>query len=161
MSVQSGYFLGFIVLIFLMAFVYFLQYHGLIPCPLCILQRIVMIALSVVFFIGMLQPCKKIGNMTIGVIGLLLSLTGIILAARQAWLQHMPPSSQGGCGVSLTYLLNILPVTDVIKMVWQGGTECSELGWVFLGLSLAEWSLITFGLFFIFIILQLKRSLRA
>jgi disulfide bond formation protein DsbB len=159
-SVQFGYFLGFVVLVFLMGFVFFLQQQGLIPCPLCILQRIMMLALSVVFFIAMLRPFKKAGNLVLGMMGLFITLFGMLLAGRQSWLQYTPPIGQGGCGVNLKYLLSILPVTDVAKMIWQGGTECSELGWVFLGLSLAEWSLITFGLFFIFIILQLKRSFK-
>jgi disulfide bond formation protein DsbB len=159
-SVRFSYFLGFIVLLFLMGFVFFLQQHGLIPCPLCILQRMMMIALSVVFFMGMLLPLKKTGNIILGIMGLMVTVAGMLLAARQTWLQYTPPIGQGQCGVSLQYLLSILPITDVAKMIWQGGTECSELGWVFLGMSLAEWSLITFGLFFIFVILQLNRSLK-
>jgi disulfide bond formation protein DsbB len=119
-----------------------------------------MFSLSIVFFMGMLWPFKKIGNIIICSMGLLLTTAGMILATRQSWLQYMPPRAEGECGVSLQYLLNILPVSDVAKMVWQGGTECSEVGWLFLGLSLAEWSLILFGLFFIFIMLQLKRSLK-
>jgi len=159
-SIQLGYFLGFIITLCFMGFTFFLQSQGLIPCPLCLLQRIMMILLSLVFFIGMFSPFKKTGNIILGLIGLLITFAGMLLAGRQAWLQYIPPLNQGGCGVSLTYLLSILPITDVAKMIWQGGTECSELGWVFLGLSLAEWSLIIFGFFFLFVILQIKRSLK-
>jgi disulfide bond formation protein DsbB len=159
-SVRFGYFLGFIAILFLMGFAYFLQHQGLIPCPLCILQRIMMISLCILFFIGMIRSFKKTGNIILGSMALILSLMGMLLAGRQSWLQYMPPQESGGCGVSLEYLLSILPVSDVAKMVWQGGTECSELGRVFWGMSLAEWSLMAFGIFFIFVVLQLKRSLR-
>jgi len=158
LSIRFGYFLGFIAILFVIGFDYFLQSHGLIPCPLCILQRIMMIALSIVFFIGMLRNYRRVGNTILCILGIFITFFGMILAGRQSWLQHVPPVGTGECGVSLDYLLSLLPLNEVAKMVWQGGTECSELGWVFLRLSLAEWSLIMFGFFFIFVIVQLKRS---
>jgi disulfide bond formation protein DsbB len=159
-SVRQGYMLGFFIILLLEGFVYFLQSEGISPCPLCLLQRWMMGALCALFFVGMLFHFKKTGNKVIGIIGILITLTGMLLAGRQTWLQHIPPIGNGGCGVSLQYLVSVLPFFDVLKLVWQGGTECSETGWVFLHLSLAEWSLILFGIFFIFVILQLKRSLK-
>lgn len=158
-SIQRGYFLGFIVILLMVGFVFFLQSRGVLPCPLCLLQRMMMMALSVVFFIGMLWPFKRIGNSVLGVLGMAITVGGMLLAGRQVWLQYLPPMSTGGCGVNLQYLLSILPFTDVMKIVWQGGTECSALGWVFLHLSLAEWSLVAFGGFFIFVLVQFKRGL--
>jgi protein dithiol:quinone oxidoreductase len=159
-SVRVNYFLGFVVLLFLMGFSFLLQYQGIVPCPLCLLQRMMMMALIIVCFIGIVCPFKKTGYIVLNMVGLLISLMGMLLAGRQIWLQYTPPIGQGECGVSLYYLLNILPMADVAKIVWQGGTECSEVGWVFLGLSLAAWSLLLFGSFFIFMIWQLKRSLK-
>ena len=75
-----------------------------------------------------------------------------------SFLQHMPYSSLGDCGISLQYLFKIFPFTDAMKQLWQGGTECSQHGYEFLNLSLAEWSLIAFIVFFFFVILQLKRA---
>ena len=84
---------------------------------------------------------------------------GILLSGRQVWLQHVPPSSLGECGASLTYMFQTLPVMKVINHVWTGGIECSQQGWTFMYLSLAEWSLLGFLGFFVFAVLQLKRSL--
>jgi disulfide bond formation protein DsbB len=159
-SVRQGYLLGFIVIILMISFVYFLESQGIVPCPLCLLQRMMMISLTIIFGIGMLFPFKKVGNILVGLLGLIITFCGMLLAGRQVWLQHMPPIGNGGCGVSLQYLLSVLPFTDVLKLVWQGGAECSERGWIFLYLSLAEWSLILFGIFFIFVMVQLKRGLK-
>lgn len=160
-SVRRAYFFSFLILVCFTGFTFYLQSQGFTPCALCLLQRSLMIILSIVFFIGMLFHFNKWGTLLFGMSGLIVTFAGMLLAGRQSWLQYMPPQGSGNCGVSLQYLINILPMTEVAKMVWQGGTECSELGWVFMGLSLAEWSLITFGVFFIFILLQLKRSLNA
>jgi disulfide bond formation protein DsbB len=158
-SVRFGFFLGFLATVALMAFAYFLEYHGFIPCPLCLSQRVMMIGLVLTCFIGMLRAFKKSGNIVLCIFGLIFSLGGMLLAARQTWLQYAPVQGDGGCGVSLQYLLSVFPITEVIQIVWHGGAECSEVGWTILGLSLAEWSIVTFGMFFIFIILQFKRSL--
>jgi disulfide bond formation protein DsbB len=160
LSVRQGYLVAFLIILLIMGFIFLLQSQGIVPCPLCLLQRMMMIFLSLTFFMGMLFPFKKKGNLFVGIMGIIITSAGMLLAGRQAWLQHMPPVGNGGCGVSLQYLFSLLPLTDVMKLVWQGGTECSELGWVFLHLSLAEWSFILFGLFFIFLGWQLKRSFR-
>ncbi|MBV8801534.1 MAG: disulfide bond formation protein B [Gammaproteobacteria bacterium] len=159
-SVRQGYFFAFLIVLLILGFIFLLQSQGVIPCPLCLLQRMMLIGLSIIFFIGMIFPFKKRGQFFIGFLGILTSTLGLVFAGRQAWLQHMPPVGNGGCGVSLEYLFNLLPFVDVMKLVWQGGTECSEIGWVFLHLSLAEWSFILFGLFFIFILWQLRRRVK-
>ena len=81
---------------------------------------------------------------------------GILLSGRQVWLQHVPPNGLGECGISLTYMFKIFPFTEALKHVWRGGTECSEQGFVFLNLSLAEWSLLWFILFFILFTYEIK-----
>lgn len=159
-SIRLTYFVGFLIIVSLLGMAAYLEiYQGINPCPLCILQRIVLITLGVIFFFGMVLRINKIGYCMFGVLGLIVSLGGILLSGRQVWLQNVPQEGLGECGVSLQYMFKIFPVTEALQHVWRGGTECSQHDWEFLHLSLAEWSLIWFIVFFILVIVQLKRAI--
>ena len=41
-------------------------------------------------------------------------------------------------------MLNVFPFADAIRMILSGSGECAEVQWRFIGLSIAEWSLIMF-----------------
>jgi disulfide bond formation protein DsbB len=43
-------------------------------------------------------------------------------------------------------MLENFPLTQVLPKVFRGGGDCAEKGWVFLGLSIAGWSLVWFSL---------------
>lgn len=130
---------------------------GMVPCPLCILQRYMMIGIGVMFFLGAIGKWNYCIAFIIRMFGALFSIGGILFAGRQVWLQHIPKEGLGECGASLSYMLKILPLTETVKHVWRGGIECSEQGFVFLNLSLAEWSLIWFVIFFILFAMQQRK----
>lgn len=153
------YLLGFILMAALLGSAFFLQtYKGMSPCPLCLLQRMMMVALGTLFFVGAVVRLTRWGNLGLGFLGLLVGAGGVSLAGRQVWLQISPPGSSGDCGASLDYLWHVLSVKEAIKQVWQGGMECSQTGWEFFHLSLAAWSLIGFTILFLLVILQLIRA---
>ncbi|MCC2666376.1 MAG: dsbB 2 [Gammaproteobacteria bacterium] len=149
---------GLILIITLLALAYFLQIHkGINPCPLCLLQRLIMGLLGIIFLAGIIIPFKRRWQILWGIVGLLIGISGVLLSSRQVWLQVSPPHSLGDCSASLSYIFNALSLPDAIKQIWQGGMECSQMGWEFLHLSLAAWSLISFsGLCLLFIILLLR-----
>jgi disulfide bond formation protein DsbB len=77
----------------------------------------------------------------------LLALTagvGAAIAGRQVWLQHLPADRIPECGPGLDFLLETSPLTETIKTVLRGSGDCAKVDWTFLGLSIAEWSLINF-----------------
>lgn len=153
------YLLGLILIVVLLGTAFFLQtFEGMIPCPLCLLQRITMVMLSIIFLAGTLLKLKKWGNLWLGFSGFLIGACGILLSGRQVWLQLSPPVTSGDCGANLSYLLRALPIQKVIQEVWQGGMECSQTGWEFLHLSLAAWSLVGFTLLLLLVIVQLIRA---
>ena len=148
-SFRGAFFLGFLITALLLGKAAYLQVdEGLSPCPLCVLQRTTFALLSAIFFFGALIHYKRGGRLFFTFLGMMISLVGIIFSFRQVWLQQHPSVDAGECGVSLTYLLKIMPFQEVIETVWRGGAECSRIEWIFWGLSLAEWSLIWFGIFF-------------
>jgi disulfide bond formation protein DsbB len=74
------------------------------------------------------------------------SLAGIAIAARHIWIQAQPPGSVAACGADLNYMMDILPLTEVISKVLTGSGECGELNWSLLGLSMPWWVAIALGL---------------
>lgn len=158
-SLRLTYFIGLIFVSLAVAIPIYLQvYSNINPCPLCILQRITFALLGVIFFFGAAANFKKMGHIFFGMMACLISTLGIVLAGRQVWLQHFPASIRSDCGASLQYLLQVLPVTQVLKKVFIGGAECSQVDWEILGLSLAGWSLICFAVFLLFSLCQLFRA---
>lgn len=154
---QRNYFIGFFVIGSMLAMSVYLQQKGIVPCPLCILQRLTLSMLGLFFLFGV--ACKiKFCRISTGIVSALLCILGIILAGRQVWLQHDPQSVHGSCEVSLQYMLQTFPLKDVLVNIFQGSAPCSEVGWEFLRLSLAEWSLIFFTIFLLFSLWQLRKG---
>lgn len=142
---RIAYFLAFFVCATLIGYALYLQYiEGLEPCPLCVFQRICVIVMGIIFLIaGFHHP----GRAGATVYALLLSVAGgagIAFAARQVWLQSLPPEQVPTCSMGLNYMLDTLPFTEVLKKVFEGSGECAEKAWEFLHLSLAAWMLVFF-----------------
>lgn len=118
---------------------------GLIPCPLCIFQRVAFAALGVVFLIGGLHaPRGRGGRRAYGVLALLAAAIGIGIAGRHVWIQHLPPDQVPSCGPGLDYMRELMPITSVIRKVLTGSGECARVDWTFLGMSMPEWSVLSF-----------------
>lgn len=158
-SIRLTYFFGFLLTTTVIATTFYLQkYDGMMPCPLCVLQRIAFGLLGVLFFFGILTGENKIGRWLIGTLGALTAFGGIFLSGRQVWLQHLPPDKNADCGVSLEYLMHVLPYDQLLAKILQGTAECSVKSWELLGFSLAEWSFLFFILLFILCIAQMLRK---
>jgi disulfide bond formation protein DsbB len=109
------------------------------PCPLCIFQRVATIATGVVFLLAFLHNPAKTGARVYGVLIGVSALGGIAVAGKHIWIQAQPPGSIPACGASLDYLMDIMPIMDVIKKVLFGAGECAKIDWRFLGLSMPWW----------------------
>ena len=66
------------------------------------------------------------------------------MSGRHLWLQSLPEDEVPACGPGLDYLMDIFPLSDVIRMVLQGDGSCAEVVWSFMGLSLPGWTLVGF-----------------
>jgi disulfide bond formation protein DsbB len=118
---------------------------GLAPCPLCIFQRVGVMATAIVLIIAALHnPAGRIGRVFYGVFGLITVAGGAFVAGRHVWLQSLPADKVPSCGPNLDYMMDILPLQDVVAMVLTGSGECAEISVTLLGLSLPAWTLIGF-----------------
>jgi disulfide bond formation protein DsbB len=142
---RAAYFLGFLVCAGLMAFALYLQYGlDLEPCPLCVFQRMAMIATGVVFLVAALHNPRRGGAAFYAVLTLIIAGIGAGLAAWQVWIQGQPKGSVPACGMGLDYMLDTMPLFDVIARVLKGSGECADQGWVFLGLAIPSWTFVFF-----------------
>lgn len=155
---------GFIFCFSVLLAAYYIEYQLLIePCPLCLLQRIVFALIGLVFFIGYLANPVNIGRYLSSAMISLFAMMGIALAARQIWLQHLPPDQVPSCSAGVERLLELYPILDVLSLILKGTAECAEIDFEILTLPLSNWSLLGFsGFFFIsiaLIVLQKKRRI--
>ena len=141
---------GFLISAGLIGFALYAQYVlQMDPCPLCILQRVVFIALGLVFLVGGLHAPRGGGRWAYVGLLVLVALVGIGIAARHLWIQSLPPDQIPSCGAPLGYLLETRAsnggLVRVLLKVLSGSGECAAVQTI-LGLSMPWWSLIWFVL---------------
>jgi disulfide bond formation protein DsbB len=133
---------GFLVCAGLMAYALYAQYGlGLEPCPLCIFQRIGVILVGVTFLAAALHHPRDRGRYAYAGLVALFALLTAAVAARQLYIQSLPPGTLPSCGAPLAMMMRFMPVTEVVRRVLSGSGECSEVNWRFLGLAMPAWVL--------------------
>lgn len=131
---------GFLVCSGLMGFALFAQYVLLLdPCPLCSLQRLAVIALGVVFLVATLHDPSGWGRRVYAGLLAIAALGGAGVAAWHVRMQNLPPDQVPSCGPGLDYMLDTLPLTEVLGKIFSGSGECADVVWQFLGLSMPGW----------------------
>lgn len=141
---------GFLACAGLIGFALFAQYRmGMNPCPLCILQREVFIAMGVVFLVAGLHAPRGWGRWVYVGLVVVLALVGIGIAWRHLWIQAQPPGTVSSCGAPLGYLMETRDshggILGVLRLVLSGSGECAKVEDV-LGLPIPLWSLVWYVL---------------
>jgi disulfide bond formation protein DsbB len=140
---RAGNLLGFAACAGLLGYALYAQFVlHLEPCPLCIFQRIGIAAIGVLFLLAALHDPKRWGARVYGTLQLVAALATIGVAARHVWIQHQPEGSVPACGAGLSYMLEVFPVTAVIRKVLTGSGECAKVTWNLFGISMPGWVLI-------------------
>jgi disulfide bond formation protein DsbB len=116
---------------------------GLAPCPLCIFQRVAVISVGVLFLLAALHDPGTTGGRVYGGLMLVAVACGVGIAGRHTWIQAQPPGTVPACGADLNFLMDIMPITQVVQKVLTGSGECGTVDWRFLGLSMPWWVLIS------------------
>lgn len=152
--------LGFLICVGLLAYAFYMEYVlYLEPCPLCWLQRGVFLGFATLFLWCALHNPKAWGRFIYIAVFAVLTLLGAGLAGRQLWLQSLPPDQVPECGLGVSYMMEIMPLMEVISWAAQGTGECAEVQWTFLGLSIPGWTFIAFlGLGLITILSLFRKS---
>ena len=144
----------------LLSYGYYLQYfQAQDPCPLCLLQRGFYYAVGLTLLVAAIHGPGRIGVRIYSGAAFLFAAGGFGVAARQVYLQHLPPELVPACGPDLFYMLDNFPIARTLQLLLRGSGQCAEVHWRFLGLSIAEWSLLSFaGLAVVALFLALRKS---
>jgi disulfide bond formation protein DsbB len=140
---RPAYFLGVLVCAGLMGWALWIQYGlGLDPCPLCALQRMAVVAIGIVFLIAGLHNPGRTGAAVYAALTFVIGAFGIVTAMRHVWIQSLPKGEVPACGMGLNYMLETLPLTDVLTKVFKGSGECAEKAWMLFGLAIPSWTFV-------------------
>ncbi|MTI14061.1 disulfide bond formation protein B [Sansalvadorimonas verongulae] len=131
---------------------------GMEPCPLCMSQRVVVAAIALTSLIAAVHNPDSLGRRRYGCTVLLLAIIGAALAIRQLYLQGLPPEQAPACMPGVSYLVDILPLVDLLTIMLSGTGDCAQVQWVFLGLSIPGWTLICFIAYACFGFFELLRK---
>ena len=125
--------------------IYFQFVGGLEPCPLCISQRIMVLALALVLLLAfLLNPRSVAGVRGWAVAGFVTALLGASVSGRHVWLQHLPADEVPACGPGIEYMFHYFPLSDTLRAMLTGTGECAKVDWTLLGLSMPAWVLLCF-----------------
>lgn len=129
----------------------------LAPCPFCIFQRLLYMVIGVLALAGVILPIGRL--LWLGAIALL-ALMGAGVAGYQSWMQAFP-HLVNECGFSDPNAIERL--VDWLGMLWPSfflaTGFCSSREWVFLELSMANWSfLIYLGIVAYVVLLRDKKD---
>jgi disulfide bond formation protein DsbB len=116
----------------------------LMPCPLCVFQRMAVIALGLVFLVAALHNPADRGSLVYGTLVGITAATGAGVAGRHIWLQNLPADEVPACGPGFEYIVDAFPLSEALRMIFTGSGECATIDWQFLGLSMPTWVLISF-----------------
>jgi protein dithiol:quinone oxidoreductase len=140
----------------LLAYGLYLQHVvGLVPCPMCIVQRYALVLVALIA--GLTATGKGRGVHVTGIVLMLLAAGfGAFVAARQSWLQWYPPEVVS-CGRDFYGMIENFPLQRAIPMIFKGGGDCIAVDWTFLGGSIANWSFLCFVGIFVLGVTQVLR----
>jgi disulfide bond formation protein DsbB len=140
---RVGNLFGFVACLGMMMFALFAQYVlEMEPCPLCIFQRVAVIAIGALFLVAAIHGAGRIGRRIYAIFLVLFSLAGAGVSGRHIWLQNLPKDQVPSCGPDLDFMLDTFPILEVLSIVLSGSGECAEVSWRFLGLTIPGWTLI-------------------
>lgn len=159
-SIRLVYFLLFAACTGMMVVALIMQYvFSMDPCPLCITQRIFVVAAGLVALAAALHNPATTGKNIYAGLGALASLVGGGVSTRHVWLQNLPEDQVPACGPGLSYMFEALPFQEALSLLFAGDGNCAEAGWTFLGLTIPAWTLISFiGLTGVFVWQGLRKN---
>lgn len=115
----------------------------LAACPLCILQRMACLLLALAALPGLLFNRVRILRILSALLMLACTLTGAGIAAYQTWIQRVAQDVQCS-GEAAWWELLVDRAGEQFPLLFQASGLCSDPAWTLFGLSLAEYSLLSF-----------------
>jgi disulfide bond formation protein DsbB len=122
------------------AAVYLQQTQGMLPCPKCIIQRYLFLAVALICFVSAALP-ERAAKVGAG-LACLTSIGGIGAASWLLWVKANPHIS---CGIDpVEVALNKLPTAAWFPTLFEANGDCTTPYPPILGLDISQWSLLWF-----------------
>ncbi|MFA7268959.1 MAG: disulfide bond formation protein B [Sterolibacterium sp.] len=113
-------------------------------CPLCILQRMLALLLFCSAALGWLLSKQRVGRIVASILMLACTATGMFVAGYQTALQRFIHDTQCS-GQAAWWELLVDWAGEKVPQLFYASGLCSDPAFKFVGLSLAEWSLVLFS----------------
>lgn len=157
---RSLFFLAFMAGALTLGASFYLEYGALLrPCFLCMVQRILLAAFTLINLVAAIHGPKRSGIYLYWLASMGCALLGAITAVRQVLLQNTPAEQLPTCWPSLQYMIENLSPWQALKLTFKGTVDCVEINWTLFDLSLPEWSLLFFIAMLILGVTQFSRLL--
>ncbi|GJL76012.1 disulfide bond formation protein B [Nitrosomonas sp.] len=145
----------------LLGYAQYLQHvENLLPCPLCVAQRLAFWMLGLTALLAFLHNAQSIGRSVYGFFMTVFAIIGAVVAFRQSWLIRYPESFE--CGISPEEaFLNSLPFAQWWPGMFEANGDCANVEWEFLSLMIPDWSFVAFvgfGLLSAYIVFSRKNA---
>ena len=123
--------------------VYLQLVKNLLPCPLCVAQRLSYWVIGLTAIVAVAHNPRTLGRRLYSGVMMIAALVGGVVATRHSWLVRYPESFE--CGISPEErLLNSLPIAGWWPTMFEANGDCSESSWEFMSLTIPDWSAILF-----------------
>jgi disulfide bond formation protein DsbB len=134
---------------------------NLAACPLCILQRMVYLLLALEAVAAWLLPgsssASALPRRGAAFVMAATAATGVGIAGYQTWLQRFARGAS--CTADQPWWEHFVNwAGSQWPLMFEASGLCSEAGWKFLGLSIAEWSLFAFTCMTVAMLLAMLRK---
>lgn len=117
---------------------------NLAACPLCILQRMLYLLLGAEALLLLPLAGNGLVRRLAALAMMATAATGAFVAGYQTWLQRFAKGVE--CTADQPWWEQFVNWAGAqLPLLFEATGLCSEAGWKFLGLSIAEWSLIIFS----------------
>ena len=114
------------------------------PCPWCVLQRLIYLAVALVCGLGLLWRSAT-GRRVVAGVGALLALLGV----ASAWWQHYRAAASASCNLTLAdkIVSSWLQLDSLVPDLFAARASCADAAVSLIGVPYALWSLALFGAF--------------
>ena len=130
---------------------------NLLPCPLCIAQRIAYWLVGLTAIFAFIHNPRGLGRKIYFSFITVFSLSGLILALHHSWIIRYPEAFQ--CGISAEEeFLNGLSIANWWPSMFEANGDCADVKWEFMSLTIPNWSVIFFLLILITSVYMLLTS---
>ncbi len=131
------------------------QYRfGMQPCPWCVLQRVIYLAIALVCVVGLVWRTFA-GRLIAGLLALLLAACGV---AAAVW-QHFWAASSTSCNLTLAdKIVSALQLDTLLADVFSPRASCAEAAVNLFGVPYDFWSLALFVLIGVAAVQVLRRA---